>query len=259
MKHLKKFLVLLVAVVASYSTIEATQTSLFWTNCTTHVLPTGLGQLDVYNYFTVWNKRNHNQYFAPNVGLELGVFSWDYVEVEAGFDFEGGTDDPLLFNAKAAVEEDVLFCGAPSFSISMFDFGTRYHGEDRTNFNILGFVVGKSFSVYQPVTIFTGGFVGNRIMGQNRGGFWVGLQTYFCPAVDCCGVEYHKWELIADYASGKNVLGGGGVGVGYYLNPHVVIETGPTFFNTRKYNGRWKWSVQIHIQFEVFDACRSCF
>lgn len=259
MKNFNHMLALLVTAFACYSTIEATQTSLFWTNCTTQVLPTGRGQFDLYDYFTVWNKRHHNQFQAPDVGLELGVLSWNYVQVEAGFDFLGGTDDPLLFNVKAAVQEDVLFCGAPSFSFSAFDFGTRYRGDHKTNFNTLGFVVGKTFSVYQPVTIYTGGFVGNRTLGQNRGGFWVGLQTFFCPAVDCCGEEYHKWELVADYASGKNNLGGGGVGIGYYFTPHVLLETGPTFFNTRKYNGRWKWSVQIHIQFEVFDACRATF
>src|SRR5437868_13810260 len=127
MKKLRDFLTFLLAVVACYSTVDATQTSLFWTNCTTQILPTGWGQFDLYDYFTVWNKRHHNQYQAPDVGLELGVFSWDYVQVEAGFDFLGGTDDPLLFNAKAAIDEDILFKGAPSFSISIFDMGTRYH------------------------------------------------------------------------------------------------------------------------------------
>lgn len=84
-------------------------------------------------------------------------------------------------------------------------------------------------------------------MGKDRQGWMVGFIRNFCKTEDCEGKEYYKWVLAADYASGKNTVGGGGVGVYYYLTPDITLLTGPTFFNDAGLNGKWKWTVQVNI------------
>lgn len=236
--------------------LEATPSSVFWTICTTDVVDTGTGHLDEDNYFTVFNRRGHGSNFPPDTGLEFGVFGWRDVSVEAGIDFLGGTDDPLFFNIGAAISEDKLFADAPAFKVSLAAAGTRYHGHPKTNFNIINFIVGKSLPDPIGGKFCIGAFTGNRAMGKNRQGVMVSYQHPFCPAIDCEGKEYHKWVLCADYASGKNLIGGGGFGVYYYFSPNVSVLTGPVWFNSAKINGNWKWTVQIDIAFSVLDACR---
>lgn len=250
MKNVFMFLVLFTI---SLSQVEATPSSVFWTFCTTDVYSTGTGHIDQDNYFTVFNRRGHGSYFPPDTGFELGIFSWRDLQVEAGVDYLGGTDDPLFFNIGAGIPEDKIFCHAPSFKIGFFNAGTRYHGHNRTNLNIVDIVIGKSLPNWLGGGKFCiGGFSGNRSMGKNRHGFMISYQRSFCTAKDCNDKEYFKWVLCADYASGKNVIGGGGVGIYYYFTPDISILTGPVWFNSAKINGNWKWSVQIDISFSAF-------
>lgn len=245
---------------ASTSMLEGTPSSLFWTNCTTDVYATGTGHIDEDNYFTVFNRRGHGQAFAPDTGLEFGVLTWGNWSVEAGVDYLGGADDPLYFNVGAAIGEDKLFCYAPSLKVGFFNAGTRYHGHGRTNQNIVDLIIGKKLpECIGEANFYVGGFSGSRAMGKNRQGFMVGYKQFFCPAKYYCEKDYYKWFLAADYASGKNTIGGGGFAVGYNFTPDIDILTGPVWFNSEEINGRWKWSVQIDISFPAFDACYATF
>lgn len=89
-------------------------------------------------------------------------------------------------------------------------------------------------------------------MGKDQQGVMVGYQRLFCPEKYQGKTEYHKWIFSADYASGKNIIGGGGFAVGYYFTPDISLLTGPVWFNSKKLNGNWKWSVQIDIGFSLF-------
>lgn len=243
----------LMALLIHVAQLTATPSSAFWTVCTTSVYPTGTGHIDEDNYFTVFNRRGHGSAFPSDTGLELGIFSWEELSVEAGVDYLGGTDDPLFFNIGAAIPEDKMFCHAPSLKVGFFAAGTRYHGSRRTNFNIVDIILGKSLPDWLGGGTFcVAGFSGSRAMGKNRQGFMASYQQSFCPAKDCHDEEYFKWVLCADYASGKNIIGGGGVGIYYYFTPSISILTGPVWFNSAKINGNWKWTVQIDISFEVF-------
>lgn len=249
---LGKWSILLFTLICS-SVLEATPSSVFWTYCTTAVYEPGVGHIDVDSYFTVFNRRGHGSYFNPDTGVELGVFGWKDINVEAGFDYAGGADDPLYFNIGAAIEEDKLFCHAPSVKVGFFNSGTRYHGHHRTNQNIVDLVIGKNLPEKIGGLFCVGGFSGNRVIGKNAQGFMVSYQRSFCPAKDCEGKEYFKWVVCGDYASGKNIIGGGGFGLYYYFTPDISILSGPVWFNSTKINGSWKWSVQIDISFAAFD------
>lgn len=252
---MKNFFVVLALLTISLSQLEATPSSVFWTVCTTDVYSTGTGHIDEDNYFTVFNRRGHGSFFPPDTGFELGVFSWKDLSFETGVDYLGGMDDPLFFNIGAGIPEDKMFCHAPSFKVGFFNAGTRYHGHNRTNQNIVDIVIGKSLPNWLGGgRLCIGGFSGNRSIGKNRQGFMVSYQYSFCKTKYCDDKEYYKWVICADYASGKNTIGGGGVGIYYYFTPDISILTGPVWFNSAKINGNWKWSIQIDISFSVFDT-----
>lgn len=252
---MKKVFILLVLLTINLTHLEASPSSVFWTVCTTDVYSTGSAHIDEDNYFTVFNRRGHGSSFSPDTGFELGVLSWGNMSVEAGLDYFGGTDDPLFFNIGIGIPEDKIFCHAPSFKVGIFNAGTRYHGHNRTNQNIVDIVIGKSLPDWLGGgRLCLDGFSGNRSMGKNRQGFMVSYQHSFCPAKHCDSRDYFKWILCADYASGENTIGGGGVGVYYYFTPDISILTGPVLFNSAKINGNWKWSVQIDFGFSIFQT-----
>jgi hypothetical protein len=68
-------------------------------------------------------------------------------------------------------------------------------------------------------------------------------------------VAYDRWlkkdkvQFAADYASGKNYIGGGGVGLYYYFTPNISILAGPVWFNDKGINGKMKWTTQLDMNF----------
>lgn len=235
--------------------LHGTPSSSFWTVCTTSVYETGTGHIDEDNYFTVFQRRGHNQAFSPDTGFEIGLFSWKDWSVEAGFDYLGGNDDPLFFNVGIGIGENKLFCHAPSFKIGIFNVGTRTESHNRTNQNIFDIIFGKTLpESFGGGQFYIGGFTGSHAMGNDTAGVMVAFSQPFCKAKYCDDKEYYKWVFVADYASGKNTIGGGGFGIYYYFTPDIDILTGPVWFNDHHINGRWKWSVQIDISFSLFEA-----
>lgn len=229
--------------------ICATQTSLFWTNDITDVLETGKMFLEVDDYFTIFNKRGKNPSLPTDVGLTVGLFTYKDVSVEGSIDYLGGTDDPVYFSAKAGIEEDMLFKHAPACSLGIFNVGT---GRE-TNWNVIDLVIGKTLPEPIGGRVFLAGYTGNRSMGPDRSGFMIGYDHKFCKTKDSCGTEYYKLVLAADYASGKNSIGGGGVGFTYFFNPDFNMTLGPVWFNDAQRNGQWKWAVQWIYIFSAFN------
>lgn len=232
--------------------LDASPSSIFWTNCTTSVYETGKGHIDENNYSSVFNRRGHASTLPPDTGLEFGIFTWGSWKAEAGFDYLSGTDDPLYFNFGIAINENLLFCDAPSFKVGIFNVGTRHHGNNRTDQNVVDLIWGKSLPEKIGGDFYFGGFSGGRAMGKNRQGFMVAYKRGFCPTLYCDEREYFKWSFCADYASGKNTIGGGGIALGYYFTPDINLLTGPVWFNSAKLNGRWKWSLQLGATFDLY-------
>ncbi len=240
--------------------LSATPSSVFWTVCTTDVYNTGIGHIDVDNYFTVFNKRGCGSAFLPDVGLEAGIFSLKDWKAEAGVDYIGGANDPLFFNFGMGIAEGKLFEESPSFKVGIFNIGTHHKNFRRRNYyyekfgrtdqNIVDVILGKDLPEWMGGgRFFVAGFSGSRAMGKNRQGFMVAFTQAFCPETYCDGTEYNRWVFCADYASGKNTIGGGGFGVYYYFTPYISILNGPVWFNVRQH---WKWTVQIDISFKMF-------
>jgi len=58
-----------------------------------------------------------------------------------------------------------------------------------------------------------------------------------------------KLMLAADYASGENAIGGGGVGLYWFFTPNTSLLVGPVWFNDEVINGKMKWTTQLDINF----------
>lgn len=244
---MKKFLTL---VFLSCSSLFAFPSSLYWTVCTTDVVDPGKAAFDVSIYTHLFHPSDPRPLLTPDIGLTFGLMQLGDWKFEAGFDYFAGIRHPWFFNAKTGIGENKLFENSPSFSVGIFEVGTS--GE--TNFNVVDVMIGKKLPNYlSGGQFFVGGFTASQSFGRDTAGYMIGYYKTFCPDTDCYGVDYSKWWLMADYNSGRNFNGGGGVGIAYFMNSKVSLITGPTWFTDASLNGNWKWTVQVFI---LFDAIR---
>jgi hypothetical protein len=227
----------------------ATPSTTYWTPATTDIQPFGILHIGVDNYFTVFKKaKNGGSSFATDVGLTIGVLPFEKLQMEVGVDLNEPTDHPISFNAKLGTPEDSLFKWSPALNVGIFNVGTK---KDFTNQNIVFGLVGKTIPTLGR--LFAGTYIGNgRTLVDKHGdrenkGFMIGFDRGFFPAKDKEGNEYKKLVLAADYASGKNSIGGGGVGLYYYFTKDISLLTGPVWFNEKEINGKWKWTLQLDI------------
>ena len=247
--NMKRIVSLALSCAALISTAFATPTSLFWTNCTTDTQDPGMANFQSLNYFTLFRGKGKGSSFDPDMGLTYGVMSFHDFKLEAGVDYLGGQSNDFLFNSKIGIDEAKLFAGSPSFSVGIFNIGTKHS----TNQDVLDVVIGKSLPEPIGGRLFLGGFYGRKSLGKNRGGVMVGLDRGFYSVKDATGNDYDKWHLYADYASGKNSIGGGGAALAYYFTPTIYVETGPVWFSDQKANGQWKWVVQLYCGERIFS------
>lgn len=244
MNILKKLLASILLV--SVAKVSATPTDLFWTNCTTEIVDTGYLNIQLIDFFTVTHPHQKIPDFPTDVGLTLGVFTWKFLSCEAGIDYLAATNSPVFFNTKVGFDKDKLYKGAPGFNVGIFNVGTS----GNTNYNVIDMMVSKSLT--KNLAVFFGGFRGSRKLGKNPAGIWGGIEYKFCPDKDAAGTEYYHCYIDADYASGKNFLGGGGVSFVYFFVPHINIQAGPIWFNDAHLLGQCKWEVQIVIGIPVY-------
>lgn len=243
--------------------LNATPTTLFWTTVTTDIVPTGSIHFDCDDYFTL-NRRDvgfRNSRFPTDIGLTYGLFDWNNLKFEIGVDYLAATLDPWYFNAKMGIAENLLFEGAPSAAIGIYDIGTRHRNSyrgwfsavvhSRTDQNIAYYSVGKTLSWVDNFRIFLGGYHLNSFFGTPNG-VLAGFDYMFMADTYYDNTKYFKWCFAADWASGDNIQGGGGGSVTYYFTPGINVQTGPVFFNSSQWNGRWKWSIQLNITIALF-------
>lgn len=275
---------LLFLILAVSGTASATPSTTYWTVATSDVQPFNVWHIGVDNYFRLYQTQEevaNGQLtsFSTDVGLTVGVLPFEKLNMEVGIDglFPGSRTNSalrsigtsLLFNAKLGIPEGAFGEWFPALNVGIFDVGTR---SQVTDMNIVDFLVGKTLG---PVgRIHAGGYYGNpnsALMREggckpntalpsvacvagasgnlNNSGALVGYDYGFWKVKDKEGNEYNKWMFAADYASGKNFIGGGGFGIYHFFNKDISLLTGPVWFNDHVINGQWKWTVQLDINF----------
>ncbi|MEI6970928.1 MAG: hypothetical protein WCL44_05365 [bacterium] len=228
--------------------VLATPSTTYWTPMTVDVQSYGVPHLGVDNYFTVFkNSADGGGAFPTDLGLTIGVLPFKSVVAEVGVDLLEASDDPFFFNAKIGIPEDLLFDGAPTLQVGIFNVGTAKN----TDQNIAFAAVGKTIPCLGRLS--AGPYIGNKkVLTDKDGndantGFMVAFDRGFMPVKDSDGNEYNRWVFAADYASGNNALGGGGFGVYRFFTKDICLLTGPVWFNETAINGEWKWTIQLDI------------
>lgn len=238
---LKKGFIILVVVLAGVTFANATPSTTYWTTCTSDVQDFGVWHITYDNYTTVGRSGGDKGSLPAVYGLTVGVLPFEKIEMEVGFDLTEPTDYPFSFNAKLGVPEDSLFKGLPALNVGIFNAGTK---TDATDYNIIHVIAGKTFP---DIGRFHVGYYNGRskTLVSSSGkkeddGFMAGFDRY---------IYKDKIMLAADYASGKNAIGGGGVGAYYFFTKDISLLVGPVWFNDRGLNGKSKWTLQLDINF----------
>jgi hypothetical protein len=228
---------------------HATPSSTLWTWFSPDIQGYKVLHVGVDNYFTVAHTAEDGSgAFATDAGLTMGVLPSQKFQMELGVDLVEPTDDPLYFNGKAGAPEGVLFTGAPTLQLGVALVGTE---SNATNYNVGYAVIGKTIPGLGRLGV--GPYVGNGavlrdVNGEKENtGFVASFDRGFAPAQDAAGNTFNRFVACADYASGKNALGGGAVGLYYYFHPNVSLVAGPVWFNEAAINGKTKWTVQLDI------------
>lgn len=234
---------------------SATPSTTYWTPATTDIQGYGVPHITYDSYFTVFKKGERKGDFPTDVGLTIGVLPYEKVQLEVGIDLLEPTDDPLFFNAKIGSPENALFKGSPAVNLGIFNVGTQTSKDKvRTDQDIAYLMFGKT--IPGVGRLFAGPYVGNAaVLKDSKGdtdnyGFMVGFDRGFLPVKDKAGNEFNRLVVAADYASGKNAIGGGGVGLYYYFTKNIDLLTGPVWFNDQGINGGWKWTMQLDINID---------
>lgn len=231
----------LCVMVIACSYAHATPSTTYWTPCTIDIQPTGVTHVGIDDYFRVGSSSGIAQ-LSTDVGPEWGATLSSKLAIEYGFDVFGGVDDPLYFNAKIGYRENVLSKNAPALQLGFFNFGTK---KDVTDQNILYLVAGKSLPDGRT-RVSAAYYVGNSDVLRSSAGD--SENTGYMLAADYQLVP-GRWVLAADYASGDNAVGGGGVGAYYYFTKDISLLFGPVWFNDTGINGDMKWTTQLDLNF----------
>jgi hypothetical protein len=249
MKKLSVLTVTLVSLFLLSGFAYATPSTTYWTPMTMDIQPYGVLHIGVDNYFTVFRKADDGGgSFPTDFGLTMGVLPFEKLQMEVGVDLLESSNYPLYFNTKIGSPEDALFKGSPTLQLGIFNVGTK---NNVTNQNIVFGVIGKTIPGIGRIS--AGPYIGNKkVLIDKNGdkentGIMVAFDRGFMPVKDKNSNEYNKLVFAADYASGKNAIGGGGVGLYYFFTKDISLLTGPVWFNEEAINGKWKWTIQLDI------------
>jgi len=238
-------LALLVVLGAATHSALATPSTEDWTPCIIDFQPPGMTHFGMDEYFTVGHKGpgNGGESFPTDLTLfEWGAHVGKKAQAEFGVDVLEPTDDPLFLNAKIGYPEGTLSPNAPALELQIFNVGTK---RGATDYNIVNFITGKSLPNNQG-RIHASYYIGNSAVLRSSSG--ANANTGYMVAYDRW-LKKDKVQFAADYASGKNYIGGGGVGLYYYFTPNISILAGPVWFNDKGINGKMKWTTQLDMNF----------
>ena len=239
----------LVALVLAAGTAYATPSSTLWTNMTLDIQSYGVVHVGVDNDFTVArNAAEGGGSFPTDFGLTVGVLPFEKFQMEVGVDAVEASDNPVYFNLKMGSPEGVLFKGSPALELGLFNAGTK---KDVTDQNVVDLIIGKSFQGIGRFSV--GPYLGNdRVLVDSRGkkqsrGWMAAFDRGFHPVKRADGTEFNRFVVAADYASGRNAIGGGSIGAYTYFTKDISLLLGHVWFNDEGINGKPKWTIQLDI------------
>jgi hypothetical protein len=240
-KHQQQVILTALTLLLACGTAFATPSTTYWTPCTIDIQPAGVAHLGIDDYSTVGSTAPVSQ-FPTDVGLTFGANLTHKLALEYGVDVLTPGASPIFFNAKIGFRENVISKSAPAVQLGFFNFGTRH---DVTNQNIAYLTVGKSMPNGRT-RVAASYYVGNDDVllsgtgSKQNTGYMVAFDHAIVPG---------KWVLAGDYASGKNAIGGGGVGIYYYFTKDISLLGGPVWFNDSQINGSTKLTLQLDVNF----------
>ncbi len=255
MKRVKMLAAAAAMVAVASGSAMATPSTTYWSPMTLDIQAYKVTHLGIDNYFAI---NLNSDTVAPtalptDVGLTIGVLPFEKIQMEIGVDANYPSNDPYSFNAKIGAPEEALFKYSPALQVGIYGVGTK---NKSTNQNVLYGVIGKTIPMVGRLS--AGPYIGNKdVLVNAKGekentGFMVAFDRGLFPTKDAAGNEYNKVVLAADYESGKNAIGAGGVGVYYFFTKDISLLTGPVWFNEKAINGSWKWTTQLDINLPSF-------
>ncbi len=229
---------------------HATSSTTFWTPMTVDIQPLGILHIGIDDYFRVTNSAPGA--FPTDMTVPtVGVLPSKKVQMEVGIDHFTNTPHPWLFNLKIGSPEGAWFKGQPAIEAGTFLLGRRT-SDARSDYDVAYGVIGKTLGPLGRLS--AGPYIGNHATlvsssGKSENiGYMVAYDHGFKSVKDPAGsADYNRLVFAADYASGRNFIGGGGCGIYIYFTKDISLLAGPTFFNDRGINGKWKLSTQLDI------------
>lgn len=224
----------------------ATPTTTFWTPMSMDFQAPGVWHFGMDNYSTLGKNgtANGGEAFPIDYGLTVGKMLSPKISSEYGIDYFSPTDEPIYLNAKLGYAEGALSPTSPALELGLANFGLR---RGVTNQDIAYLLYGKSLpnGLGRLMVSYYAGNAG--VLKSSDGkvqntGYMLAYDRPLIPG---------KLSLAADYASGKNAIGGGGVGLGISFNKDASVLIGPVWFNDQGINGKMKWTAQIDINFDA--------
>jgi hypothetical protein len=187
----------------------ATPSTQIW-NPSTDIQVAKTVHLGIDNYFSV----SDNDSKPVNVPADTNVTYGLFKNVEIGFDYFGGSFDPMQFNAKYGLPEGDLM---PAIAVGGQNIGTR---KDVTNYNIFYGVIAKNF---KPVGRFSVGYyTGNETLLLDETG--EKANTGVIASWDK-QLSDKVWASI-DCSSGKSWYGVTSAGFSYAFAPNTSVIFG---------------------------------
>lgn len=270
--NVKVFAVSMMTFVLLAGIAQATPSTTYWTPLTPDIQSFGVLHLGIDNYATVGKGPNNGAgSFPTDAGLTIGILPFEKLQMEVGIDYLApqnwaGNEDVsgFAYNFKLGSPEGVLFKESPALYIGLMGGGFSHKSvaNNLTSMDAWYGTVGKTIPYVGRLSV--GAYSGNeRTLVNGRGekdntGWMVAYDRGFLPVMvkDKDGkeeVDYNRIVLAADYASGNNLMGGGGVGLYYFFTKDVSLLTGPVWFNDYAVNGAWKWTTQLDINVDIFS------
>jgi hypothetical protein len=196
--------------------------------------------------------------YPIDTGITVGVIPSSKVQAEVGYDLLLPSSNPVFFflNAKLCVPENAMGKGAPAIGGGIYNVGFK---KGFTNYNVVYGVVQKSlrFGGYISGGVYHG--TNDTLFTNSEGeiaktGALVGWSS---PDIKVGLKGLSKILIIGDVQTGKNVLGGGGVGLDIYFNDYIGVIVGPVFFTDKALQpgGKsWMWTTQLDVDIPLGRA-----